>query len=411
MPEATSPLTAVQSARVDVLYAQISTRDPAEAVRILGDEPSEILLAVLLRMTPPAAVRLLWALPEDRREALLRAAPAERSEQWRRNQTYPEGSVGRLMDHPVAIFPPELTVREAVARLQDMVRHAFITYGYVVDPSGRLVGVLVFRELLFARPDQPLRDIMLRDPFALRPETPLMDALRAVLSRHYPVYPVCDEGGRLVGIVRGQTLFEQQAFEISAQAGTMVGVEKEERLTTPWWRSLKSRHPWLQLNLLTAFVAAAVVGYFQDTIDKIVVLAVFLPVLAGQSGNTGCQALAVTLRGMTLGELDSAKVRPLIIKEAWLGFLNGVLVGFSAGIGMLIVARAQHNENALVLAMVTMLAMIGSCVASGISGAIVPLTLRRLGADPATASSIFLTTATDVASMGLFLGLATWLIA
>jgi magnesium transporter len=251
---------------------------------------------------------------------------------------------------------------------------------------------------------------MLRDPFALRPETPLMDALRAVLSRHYPVYPVCDEGGRLVGIVRGQTLFEQQAFEISAQAGTMVGVEKEERLTTPWWRSLRSRHPWLQLNLLTAFVAAAVVGYFQDTIDKIVVLAVFLPVLAGQSGNTGCQALAVTLRGMTLGELDAAKVRPLIMKEAWLGFLNGVLVGLSAGIGMWVVARAQQNEDALLLALVTMAAMIGSCICSGISGAIVPLTLRRLGADPATASSIFLTTATDVASMGLFLGLATWLI-
>jgi magnesium transporter len=411
MAEATSPLTAVQSARVDTLYAQVSTADAAGVVRLLGDEPSEVQLGVLLRMTPPAAVRVLWALPENRREALLRAAPAERSEQWRRNQTYPEGSVGRLMDHPVAIFPPELTVRETVARLQDMVRYAFITYGYVVDPGGRLVGVLVFRELLFARPEQPLRDIMLRDPFALRPETPLMDALRAVLSRHYPVYPVCDEGGRLVGIVRGQTLFEQQAFEISAQAGTMVGVEKEERLTTPWWRSLRSRHPWLQLNLLTAFVAAAVVGYFQDTIDKIVVLAVFLPVLAGQSGNTGCQALAVTLRGMTLGELDAAKVRPLIMKEAWLGFLNGVLVGLSAGIGMWVVARAQQNEDALLLALVTMAAMIGSCICSGISGAIVPLTLRRLGADPATASSIFLTTATDVASMGLFLGLATWLIA
>jgi magnesium transporter len=410
MAEATSPLTAVQSARVDTLYAQVSTADAAGVVRLLGDEPSEVQLGVLLRMTPPAAVRVLWALPENRREALLRAAPAERSEQWRRNQTYPEGSVGRLMDHPVAIFPPELTVRETVARLQDMVRYAFITYGYVVDPGGRLVGVLVFRELLFARPEQPLRDIMLRDPFALRPETPLMDALRAVLSRHYPVYPVCDEGGRLVGIVRGQTLFEQQAFEISAQAGTMVGVEKEERLTTPWWRSLRSRHPWLQLNLLTAFVAAAVVGYFQDTIDKIVVLAVFLPVLAGQSGNTGCQALAVTLRGMTLGELDAAKVRPLIMKEAWLGFLNGVLVGLSAGIGMWVVARAQQNEDALLLALVTMAAMIGSCICSGISGAIVPLTLRRLGADPATASSIFLTTATDVASMGLFLGLATWLI-
>ena len=195
------------------------------------------------------------------------------------------------------------------------------------DPGGRLIGVLVFRDLLFANPDQPLAEIMVRDPFALRPETPVIEALRQVLRRHYPVYPVCDEQGRLLGIVRGQTLFEQQAFEISAQAGTMVGVEKEERLSTPWRRSLRSRHPWLQLNLLTAFVAAAVVGCFQNTIDKIVVLAVFLPVLAGQSGNTGCQALAVTLRGMTLGELDAGGARALVFKEAWLGFLNGVLVG------------------------------------------------------------------------------------
>ena len=114
------------------------------------------------------------------------------------------------------------------------------------------------------------------------------------------------ESGRLVGMVRGQALFERQAFEISAQAGSMVGVEKEERVGTHWWRSFRLRHPWLQLNLLTAFIAAAVVGVFQDTIDRIVVLAAFLPVLAGQSGNTGCQALAVTLRGMTLGELRPA---------------------------------------------------------------------------------------------------------
>jgi magnesium transporter len=221
---------------------------------------------------------------------------------------------------------------------------------------------------------------------------------------------VCDDHGRLVGIVRGQTLFEQQAFEISAQAGSMVGVEKEERLSTPWPRSLRSRHPWLQLNLLTAFVAAAVVGFFQDTIDKLVVLAVFLPVLAGQSGNTGCQALAVTLRGMTLGELEVGKARALVLKEAWLGLLNGTLVGISAAIGMFVVASSQGNPHVWFLSLVTLLAMIGSCIASGISGAVVPLTLKRLGADPATASSIFLTTATDVASMGLFLGLATWLV-
>jgi magnesium transporter len=149
---------------------------------------------------------------------------------------------------------------------------------------------------------------------------------------------------------------------------------------------------------------------FQETIDRVVILALFLPVLAGQSGNTGCQALAVALRGLTLGELKPGKEKALVMKEGLLGLLNGGLVGFTAGLGMYVVATLQKNPSAPVLALIVFMAMIGSCVVSGISGALIPLTLRKLGADPATASSIFLTTATDVASMGLFLGLATLLI-
>jgi magnesium transporter len=204
-------------------------------------------------------------------------------------------------------------------------------------------------------------------------------------------------------------MFEEQSLEISAQPATMVGVE-EERLTTPWPRSLKFRHPWLQINLLTAFLAAAVVGFFQDTLDQLVILALFLPVLAGQSGNTGCQALAVTLRGITLGELRPGSEKKLVAKEASLGFLNGLLVGLVAGGGMYFTAMKQGNTSAIMLALAVLLAMIASCVVSGVSGALIPLTLKKFGFDPATASSIFLTTATDVASMGCFLGLATLLI-
>jgi len=129
--------------------------------------------------------------------------------------------------------------------------------------------------------------------------------MRATVVRHYPVYPVCEKDGVLVGLLRGQMLFEAQTVELSAQPGSMVGVEREERLATPWLRSLKFRHPWLQLNLFTAFIAAAVVGLFEQTLERIVLLAVFLPVLAGQSGNTGCQALAVALRGPGARDLHS----------------------------------------------------------------------------------------------------------
>ena len=151
-------------------------------------------------------------------------------------------------------------------------------------------------------------------------------------------------------------------------------------------------------------------GIFQNTLDRMVILALFLPVLAGQSGNTGCQALAVTLRGLTLGDLQKGTEKRLVVKEARLGVLNGALVGVTAGIGMYLVAIAQEHPQALALGGIVMVAMIGSCLVSGLSGALIPLTLRKLGFDPATASSIFLTTATDVASMGMLLGLATLLL-
>lgn len=322
-----------------------------------------------------------------------------------------QARISDVLEAAAAVFPPELTVAGAVERIREIVKGAFVTYVYVTDPEGRLLGVVTMRDLLLAAPTARLEEVMLRDPFKLRGDLPLMEAMKLTVNRHYPCYPVSDAEGRLLGLVWGHRLFAAQAVEISLQAGSMVGVDKEERANTPWLRCLRFRHPWLQLNLLTAFVAAAVVGIFEPTIEQIVVLAVFLPVLAGQSGNTGCQALAVTLRGMTLGELKPGQGKGLIAKEAFLGLINGALVGVTAGLGMYLYATRQHTpESPLALGGIVALAMMLACVISGISGVLTPLALRRLGADPATASSIFLTTATDVASMGCFLGLATlWL--
>lgn len=394
----------------DHLAERVARRAPAEALELLESYPVEMVAAALEKVNAAIRWSVLRALPDDRREAVLTAVRPELRATWRRNLEYPENTIGSLMDAPIGVLHPETTIGEAIDELRTLVKRAFITYFFVTDHDGRLVGVVVMRELLLGERSQRLEEIMLRDPFFLTPEMKLTDAMRAVLNRHFPVYPVCEPDGRLIGLVRGQTMFEVQAIEISAQAGSMVGVEKEERLSTPWPRSLKFRHPWLQLNLLTAFVAAAVVGVFQDTIDEIVVLAVFLPVLAGQSGNTGCQALAVALRGMTLGELRPGREKVLVLKEGLLGFLNGALVGVTAGAGMYFFARSQDNPDAWILGLIVAIAMTASCVISGLSGALIPMTLKRLGADPATASSIFLTTATDVASMGIFLGLATALI-
>jgi len=376
---------------------RMDMRDPAAVARILAAMP------------PGRANSILAAMSDEVRETIMAAAPA--GTDWTDSQRYEEGSVGRLLEDPPAVFLSGTSVALAVDLLRDIVKLRMITYLFVVDADNRLLGVAAFRELLYAERQQTLDEVMIRSPFTLRPDTLLVDAMREVVTRHFPVYPVCEESGVLVGQVRGQVLFEQQAFEISAQAGAMVGVEREERLATPLMRAFKFRHPWLQINLLTVFVTAAVVGIFQDAIDKIVVLAMFLPVLGGQSGNLGCQALAVTLRGMTLGELRGMSVAKLLAKEATLGGMNGLVTGALAGIAMYIVAFRQPEEGDPVrLGLITTLAMVIACITAGVSGSAIPLLLKRLGADPATASSIFLTTITDVVSMGIFLAMVTWLI-
>lgn len=395
---------------VDDLLAEVQRRGPRDAAVLLSSAADRTAADVLQSLNPAVAQDILDELPADRRAAVLKAASPQQRAQWLRNDRYPEETIGRLMEPPAAVFRREQTIAETIDAVRELAKTSFVTYGFIVDDAGRLCGVVTMRDLLLSARDQRLEQVMLRDPFFLVPEMELPEAMKQVVRRHFPVYPVCEGDGTLIGQVRGQAMFEEQAYEISAQAGRMVGVDKEERLTTPWPRSLRFRHPWLQLNLLTAFVAAAVVGLFQNTIDRIVILAAFLPVLAGQSGNTGCQALAVALRGMTLGELQPGKERALVLKEGFLGLLNGAMVGLTAAFGMYLAARAQSHPKALVLAGIVFCAMIGSCIVSGISGALIPLTLRRLGADPATASSIFLTTATDVASMGLFLSLATVLV-
>ena len=374
----------------------------------------------LRKLDPAAAAEALAAMPVGRASSILAAMPAALREQiiavappgtdWSDAQRYEEGTVGRLLEEPPAVFLSGTTVHDAIEELRDIVARRMVVYLFVVDAKDRLLGVVAFREMLYAKRSATLDDVMLLNPFFLRPQQTMVEAMRDVVTRHFPVYPVCEADGVLLGQVRGQVLFEQQAFDISAQPGTMVGVEKEERLSTPWQRCLRYRHPWLQINLLTVFIAAGVVGVFQDTLDKIVVLAIFLPVLAGQAGNLGAQALAVTIRGMTLGELNRTSLVRLAMKEGWMGLVNGTITGALAGGAMYYVAHTQGTGNPGLLALAVMLAMTVSCLLSGISGCLIPVMLKRLGADPATASSILLTTGTDVFSMGIFLGLATWMV-
>jgi magnesium transporter len=405
-----SPTEPLGEARLRKLVTAVQRRAPLDAAALLDAEPDETVATVLARLPAVFATQVLLRFPEERQAAIVPEVSGDIGEQWSLNLEFPEDSVGRLMSEPAGVFRPDTRVRDAIEQIRELARTVFITYAYVTDGQGRLLGVVVMRDLMLAEPDEPLSEVMVAQPFAFKAKTPIDEAMRAVVHRHYPVYPVCDHDHRLIGLVPGYLLFEQHAFNLTAQSGRMVGVDEEEHYGTPWRRCFKWRHPWLQINLLTAFLAAAVVGGFENTIAQVVALAVFLPVLAGQAGNTGVQALAVTVRGLTLGEFSHEAMRRLLAKEMLLGAGNGALVGVPAAIAMFVYAQLTGAPQAAMLALTVFLAMIGSCVASGLSGVFVPLMLKRYGVDPAAASGIFVTTATDVASLGLFLGCATLLV-
>jgi magnesium transporter len=383
------------AADVDDLVRAVRARVPVDAAALLAKHSPEERRRVLAALPPDFAVRVAALLPDAIEGDTDAMVP---------------GLTRELIEPVRGALAPDTTAGEAIEWLRQAETVSEITYLYVVDAMQRLVGLVVMRDLLLARPEQRLAELMLPDPFALAPDMPVRDAVEAAIKRHYPVYPVCDETGTLVGLVRGWRLFERQAVEITAQTGQMVGVDKEERVYTGLWPAFRLRHPWLQLNLLTAFLAALIVGLFEDTISRTVALAAFLPVVAGQSGNNGCQALAITLRGITLGDMGTHPVRRLIAKEVTLGAVNGALTGCIAGLAMWWTVQRAGHPHAAVLGLVILLAMCGACMASGLFGVLVPVLLRRAGADPATASSIFLTTGTDIAGMGLMLALATMLI-
>ncbi len=198
----------------------LAALEPARAVEALGD------------MNPGLAQDILDEMPADAFAALTRVAAPEQARQWVRNAGYARGSVGRLMEPAYAVFPPGIQVGEAIEQLRALTRTAFVTYGYVTDAERRLLGLVTMRDLLLNEHGARLEEVMLKGVFSFRPATPLADAMKLTLNRHYPVYPVCDEEGRLLGLVRGAAVFEEQAFEFTAQPGSMVGVEKEERVNT-----------------------------------------------------------------------------------------------------------------------------------------------------------------------------------
>jgi len=266
------------------------------------------------------------------------------------------------------------------------------------------VGILSVRDLVFRMPHKKIRDVMSKEVRLVRVDTDQEEVARLFSQYHYMALPVVEQDGRLVGVVEAHQVIDILREEATEDMQLMVGMSGEESAFTPWRRSFGMRMPWLLINLLTAFLAGGVIAFFEDTLARWTALAIFLPIIAGQGGNSGMQTLTVTIRSMALGELKGELARKVVIKELLIGLLNGLAIGIIVGIVGLV------WQNSVVMGIIVMLAMFLNTLAAAIAGTLIPLALRAAKVDPALSSSIFLTTVTDVAGFFFFLGLATLLI-
>ena len=370
---------------------------------LLAVFPTARLLELFQSLPPQDVVDLLQHLPTVRRREALAALPAERASEVKALLRYPEDTAGGIMSNRFIALREDMTVeqvRELLRTRAQEERTEDIAYLYVTDTTQRLIGIVSLRDLVFRRAERRMGEIMNHEVKFAGVTDDQEELARKFEHYHYLGLPVLDAEGRLVGVVRASDAMEIARKEATEDMQLMVGLSGEERALTPWNISVKRRLPWLFINLGTAFLAAFTVGLFEDTISQWTALVVFLPIVAGQGGNAGMQTLTIIIRDLALGELAPGDGRKALAKEIILGLVNGIAIGLVVGlIGWL-------WKDSPMLGVVAGLAMVLNQVAAVVSGVMIPLGLKTLKLDPALASSIFLTTVTDVAGFFFFLGLA-----
>lgn len=405
---------------------KLESRTPREVAAILQEQKLHVLAAVLEKLAPQLALTVLLQLPEKtaantlevmevspavnflsqlplaKRDSLFGHMQKVTANEFITLLQYPDNTVGRLMNPAIKAFNRETTVADAVAQLRlqgfDRVGHLFL-----LDDSMRLSARVDLERLLLASPESRLADLSEPVRVFVKAMDPKEEVFEKLEQHDVNVLPVVDPDLRLVGVVEGRELMDTVRAELATDMQTMVGAHKDESALSPSLFAVKKRLPWLQINLLTAFMAAAVVGLFEDTIARFTALAVLLPIAAGQSGNAGAQALAVTMRGLTLREISLRHWSRVLTKELGAGFMNGLGIAVTCSLGVGLWSGSAG------LALVMALAMVVSMTIAGVSGALVPIGLKRFGLDPAQSSSIVLTTVTDIAGFMSFLGIATLL--
>ena len=374
---------------------------PEDAARFTSDLQPVDMASVLDLVSPDIAADVLHAMSGEAAAATL--VEMEQSPAVQLLLDYPDDVAGGRMTTDFASVLAEATPAVALdaLRLISEERGGFSTI-FVVDRDRKLAGWVTLRRLALARPQQTVRELM-EDAVAVNALTDQEECARIVSRYDLSELPVTDADGKLIGVIYADDLSDVAEEEATEDMFRMAGMQGERSLGS-LKRSVQTRLPWLTVNLATTFMAAAVVGAFESTIQRLAVLAVFLPVVAGQGGIGGTQTLTLVVRGIALGEIGGRQARRILLHEALLGALHGLYLAVLVGAVVLIWER-----NAL-LAVVLGFAMFGNMIVAGVVGAGVPLMLRALKQDPAVSSAVVVTTATDVVGFFLFLGLATLII-
>jgi magnesium transporter len=380
----------------------LSELGPEAGAKLLAERSAEEIVKLTQDLPSDDAAALIDYLPEELAAAVLeliqkRPAGGEVGDLLE----YEEQTAGRIMNPKVFALAEDMTAGESITALQGSRDVEVVFYLYVIDARRHLVGVVSLRRLLLVSPETPLKRIMTTDLISVRADMDQEEVARQVASYNLLAIPVVDEENKLVGVITVDDVIDVIKDEATEDVYRLAGVAGDDRVFTKASESLRKRLPWLLVNLATAFLAASVVALFTRTIDAVVALAVFMPVVAGMGGNAATQTLTVIVRGIALGELTWGNSRKALFKEAAVGIGNGVACGL---VGAVVVWLFNGDR---MLAGILAMAMIINMFVAATAGTIIPLALRAMKVDPALASAVFITTFTDMFGFFSFLGLAT----
>ncbi len=387
----------------DFDFTALTEVDDTVREEILEELPNEIVAEGVRDLESDDAVRILEDLPDEDKAEILEQLPEEERQELARGLEYPEESAGRRMQTDFVAVPPEWTVGQTIdyaredADLPDDFYAIFVT-----DEDQRFVGAVPLDKLLRAQRPVKIADIMMGDWHVVQAKADQEEAARTFERYNLVSAPVVDDDGKLVGVLTFDDVVDVIEEEAAEDIMALGGVRRDEEISDSVFYAARSRLPWLVLNLLMAFSSAAIIGYFSTSIAQMVALAVLMPIVASLGGNAATQAMTVTVRAIATQELTERNASRITFRELGVGFFNGLavaaLLGTTAGLWF------GNTHLGAVIAAALILSMCGA----GLAGMLIPFALQRAGYDPAVASAVFVTTATDVLSFFSFLGFATW---